>query len=329
MASWLSRVDSNQRSLGHEDATMFTNDLAISAVSYDTLLVEQMMTLTALRLRSTPAWGDTSLPREGLPGAELHENASRVVLVLWQRLWGSDEITAAEAVVLRVRVRRAPRSVVVVTLDDSAVPGWLGRSRCRSFATAGLDAVVDFVLVAIADAGGIVLTKPAPKLAISTPPMVRWSDLPTPFLGQTRAHSSLRRELESLGAALQARVDAAKRDCDDRVWELHKLPHRFVARLDAAGISFSWIPGRSGTVADGRLMVIEWAGVATGRGIAALRAARPARECVYRADAEGPDAWCWRADRPNGRASSTLNLANEWVAAATMTARAFETGDVS
>jgi hypothetical protein len=187
---------------------------------------------------------------------------------------------------------------------------------------------VDFVLGAIADAGGTVLTKPAPTLAISPPPTLRWSDLPTPFLGQTRAHSTLRRELESLSAALQAGIDVAKRDDDDRVCELHKLPHRFVARLDDVGISFSWVPGRNGTVADGRLMVIEWSGVASGRGIAALRAAQAVRECVYRVDAESPDAWCWRADRPNGRASSTRNLANEWVAAARMTARALESGNV-
>jgi hypothetical protein len=305
---------------------MFTNDLAISAVSYDTLLVGEMMTLMALRLGSTPAWMDASLTVDGLPSANLDDGASRLVLVLWQRLWGLDDVTAAEAVALRVRVRRAPRSVVVVTLDDAALPVWLARARCRSLPVVGLDTAVDFVLGAIADAGGAVLTKPAPTLAISAP-TVRWSDVPTPFLGQTRAHSALRRELESLGAVLQAGVDVAKRD-DDRVCELHKLPHRFVARLDDVGISFSWVPGRNGTVADGRLMVIEWTGVASGRGIAALRAAQPARECVYRVDAEGPDAWCWRADRPNGRASSTLNLANEWVAAARMMAGALETGNV-
>jgi len=111
---------------------MFTNDLAISAVSYDTLLVGEMMTLMALRLGSTPAWMDASITVDGLPSANLDDGASRLVLVLWQRLWGLDDVTAAEAVALRVRVRRAPRSVVVVTLDDAALPVWLARARCRS-----------------------------------------------------------------------------------------------------------------------------------------------------------------------------------------------------
>lgn len=306
--------------------TRFTHDLAISAVSYDTLLVTEMQTLLASRLESRPVWAADARPSvDGFDEAPLCEDESRVALVLLQHLWGADAVTAAEAAVLRLRVRRMPRSVVVVTLDEAALPGWMARLRHRSLGTLGLDAVADFVLEAIADAGGTVLAKEA-TLDGAPSSIVRWPEPPPPFLAQPRAHSALRRELEVLADTLQTSVDARKRDCGERPWELHKLPHRLVARLDDVGVTFSWLPGRDGSVRAGRLMVIEWIGVAPGSGVDALRAARPARERVYRVDADGPDGWSWRIDRPNGRASSSLNLANEWVAVAALGTSALDAG---
>lgn len=306
--------------------TRFTHDLAISAVSYDTLLVTAMRTLLASRLENRPVWAaDAPPPVDTFDETPLREDESRVALVLFQHLWRTDALTAADSAVLRVRVLRAPRSVVVVRLDDAALPGWMARVRQESLGTLGLDAVADVVLDTIADAGGTVLAK-QPTLDGAPPSSVRWPEPPPPFLAQPRAHSALRRELDVLAGTLQTSVDARRQSCGDRTWELHKLPHRLVARLDEVGVTFSWLPGRDGSVHAGRLMVIEWIGIAPGSGVDALRAARPARERVYRVDADSPDVWSWRIDRPNGRASSSRNLANEWVAVAMMGEPTFEPG---
>jgi len=54
------------------------------------------------------------------------------------------------------------------------------------------------------------------------------------------------------------------------------------------------------------------------RGVAALKFATPVpvRERVYHVEGSEPDDWRWRVDGPNGRASSTQNLAGEWLAGA-------------
>ena len=92
-------------------------------------------------------------------------------------------------------------------------------------------------------------------------------------------------------------------------------------RVAGVGITFSWLPGGAGTVADGRLLVIQWDGAAKqGRGIAALRLATPVRERVYRAEGSSAESWKWRADSPNGRAWSSAHLAGEWLAGASLAA---------
>ena len=103
--------------------------------------------------------------------------------------------------------------------------------------------------------------------------------------------------------------------------EFHSLPNRLVARVDDVGISFSWINAGLGSVALGRLLVIQWEAVDKGvRGIRALRPAVMVRERSYHAEGGDAASWRWRADDPNGRASSTANLAAEWFAGASLSA---------
>ena len=103
----------------------------------------------------------------------------------------------------------------------------------------------------------------------------------------------------------------------DPVAELHTLPNRLVLQIGATALSFSWVSGRMGTVADGRLLVIEWEGAVARRGGAgALSAAKAVRERIYRVEATDREGWRWRVDDPNGRAYSTANLAGEWLATA-------------
>jgi hypothetical protein len=297
----------------------YEHDLAISAVVYDTLLVSELMMLLASRLPESPAWSGAVVTATKTGSSPLDDNVSRVALVLVQRLWGRDAITAVDAEVLRERAHRNPNSVIVVSLDGEGFPAWMSRVPRHDLATLGVEGIVDLVLEAIADAGGRVTSPPkgAPTRAIASAP--RWPDPPIPFLGQTRAHGALRREFDLLVAELERRVEDDEGSTQG-VLEVHALPNRAVARIDDVGVSFSWVPARSGSVADGRLMVIEWSGiVGKGRGVAAaLQTAHPVRECVYVAEAANPDQWCWRVDGPHGRASSTVHLVAEWVAAASM-----------
>jgi hypothetical protein len=187
--------------------------------------------------------------------------------------------------------------------------------RC-DFTADGLAGIAQFALDAVAGSGGVV------RRAESEPPApdeVRrgWSNAPPPYLTQLRAVSSLRRELDALTAQVEPRLQIEKAQPNDRVIELQSIPHRLFARVGGTAISFSWLSAGLGTVADGRLLVMQWAGIdAHSRGTAALKVGSVILERVYRAESTGPDDWRWRTDEPNGRACSTANLVAEWFAGA-------------
>jgi hypothetical protein len=142
-------------------------------------------------------------------------------------------------------------------------------------------------------------------------------DGPAPFLTQTRAQSALRRELSAIAAELAPELDRRRAAQPDAEFEMHVLPHRLIARLSGAGISFSWIGasgGQSASVAEGRLLVIQWAGVESEtRGVAALRSARPVRERVYCAEAADAEHWGWRAESAAEPFHSTAGLVAQWL----------------
>jgi hypothetical protein len=293
-------------------------------VSYDAMLVADLAARFVPRLRSTPHWSGSvaATPVEPAEHATALERTSRVVMILHQRLWRHDRVTATDEAALRSRLRARPKSVRVVTLDGDRVPEWLaGAPRC-SLGKKGLDGVVEFALEAVTACGGSV-QPPAPAASAPTP--LRWGDTPVPFLAQPRAFSSLRREIDALAAALRVGLDGfdkTEQRSPEGVAELQTLPHRLVAQLGAVGLTFSWVAGRLASVADGRLLVIEWKGVLPSRLGVPAKAAAAVRETVYRPEATGPDGWRWRADEPGGRAYSTKHLAGAWLLGASVSARA-------
>jgi hypothetical protein len=304
----------------------FVYDVAISAVAYDAMLVAELADSIGPRLRAPACWrreieiadaGTSTHPTNGDADA-MSTDASRIALVLHQRLWGRDPATIADDGLLRRRLRARPKSLCVVTLDDSPLPDWLRTAPQCDFAQAGIAGTVSFVLDAIVDAGGS-LRPPFIQQEIPPDKGTRWPEGPAPFLKQPRAESALRRELDALAHQLAPLLETEQRLGENRVVEVLALPHRLIVRLDGIGISFSWVPDRSGAVGDGRLLVIEWHGVVSElRGASALRSATPTRERVYRPEGTDPDSWRWRVDGPNGRACSTSNLAAEWVASAAL-----------
>ena len=145
-------------------------------------------------------------------------------------------------------------------------------------------------------------------------PQPRWMDSPKPYLDQPRAQGALRKELDALSDELESHVESKTDDADGRRLEFLKLPNRLIARLGAFGVSFSWLGARTGVVAEGKLMVIEWNGLGTQRGADAMKTAKPVRESTYSAEATSSDDWRWRCDSVNGTALSTVDLAAEWFA---------------
>jgi hypothetical protein len=291
----------------------------MSAVPYDVACVAELSAHLGLRLRTPVIWlGATTLGHD-TPTVDfispLTGNYSRVAVVLHQRLWGHDAMTRLDDATLHERLERRPESIRVVVLDDHPVPEWLGGMPRCDLAADGIAGVSDFLVDAITQLGGF--PTPAPEPVPATPDEPRWREGPPRFLGQPRALSALRRELDALAEALAPSGPPKKSGSADTTFELQTLPNRIVVRLNDVGVSFSWMAGPLGTVADGRLMVVQWAGATPHtRGVGALRFATAVRERVYRVDSDGPENWAWRLDSPNGRACSTVNLAGEWLAGA-------------
>jgi hypothetical protein len=165
--------------------------------------------------------------------------------------------------------------------------------------------------------------RPPPVAEMVMDPKPRWLDGQSPFLTQPRAYSALRHELDEVVDELKAYAERRRETQADYTFDVYVLPHRVIARLDDHALSVSWVAGRVPTVDHGRLMVIEWTGVALEtKGMAALKSATPRRERVYRVEGTGPDQWRWRSDVPTDSAITTSELIAEWIASVTAVARA-------
>jgi hypothetical protein len=293
----------------------FTYDLASSAVPSDAILVTELCAVLSERLGTEPVWEGHVTPDGVEVLTTLIAEQSRVVVVLHQRLWQHDVATSADAAILRQRIRQSPGSVFVVLLDDTPVPKWLATAQQFDLGAGGLQNAATFALDAIASCGGTIGS--VRDEAAADVSSVRWGSAPPSFLGQPRAHSTLRHELDALAVSIESHLRERRVLHPEGVFELHALPFRLIVRLDDVGLSFSWVAGRSPTVADGWLMVIEWSSIVpTTRGVAALKSAKPVRQHSYRVEGGDPAHWRWRVDEPNGRAYSTANLLAEWLGGA-------------
>jgi hypothetical protein len=303
-------------------STFGRTELAISAAPYDSMLVAELSERLALRLSGAPYWSGSAVSLGDDGRSDVIEDAARVVIVLFQRLWQHDDVTRADAAALSIRMQTQPQSVRVVLLDAEPAPEWLAAAPQCSLSAVGVDGVIDFILGAIAECGGVFRSAPPPPVIEEGLGEKRWNESPS-FLSQRRALSTLRHELDALGARIAPHLRKAQEQLPDQVVQLQTLPFRFLVQLGTVGLSFSWVGTGVGDVAGGRLLVIEWSGLLPrARGTAVLKSASPTRERVYRADAAGPDSWKWRSDGPNGRAYSSANLADEWLAGAALAAGA-------
>lgn len=305
--------------------TSIAHDVAISAVSYDSLLVSELSERLSRRLMTPVFWRaekadvqpDTT---DDLAGAEMMATSARVVVVLHQRLWGHDGTTAGDAASLRERVRaKRHRSIRVLQLDDEPVPSWLSSAPSLSMSEAGLKGATETIAKAIVACGGDVHAE-RPEIAPEpAAPLPAWSQPPRSFMSEPRALTALRREFDTLTTELERRVKFESARVGEKKFELHSAPQRLVVQLGAVGLSMSWVADRSGNLADGRLLVIQWEGaVAHGRSMGGAQTASPTRERVFRPEAKSADDWCWRPEAGDGAAYSSRNLAGQYFTSAAL-----------
>lgn len=299
-------------SLSHPDL-----EVAISAVQYDSRLVTEVVRRLAPLLWTLPRWSGHD---DGVfSGQEILRESSRLAVIVHQRLWGHDEITANDAIELRERLHsQKALPVTLLIVDNESVPDWLSGAERIDASITGFDEIVANLVEMVGPRRRRPL-EPAPAPQIEPPSPHQWN-APVSFLAQSRSLSAFRHAFDELADELGRHVTAERQRRSDRRAELRCLPNRLVVQLDDVGLSFSWLPGRSGAVADGRLMVIEWQGtVVQSRRGELVNAPSSERERVFEAEATGPDDWGWRAADVASAVYSSRDLARQAFAGALLT----------
>ena len=82
----------------------------------------------------------------------------------------------------------------------------------------------------------------------------------TTFLTSQRALTLINRELDSLSATVLNLCETPGTLPMGVAAEVRRTPDRYTVQIGPVGLSFSWIRGRSNSIADGQLLVIEWSG---------------------------------------------------------------------
>jgi hypothetical protein len=299
----------------------FKYDVAISAVDFDGLAAAELQRRLEQRLR-LPVYS-TVQPSDAVRSPEASEAVTRIlerdarlVVVLHQRLWGDTPATEVDATAVRARVAELGRkSVHVVPLDTAGFPAWL-KGGAKSKPVGATSALVDQIVAAVSAAGGT--PRPdtdetaAARLAVDER---RARDRAT-FLGSQRAVTMVSRELDALSAAVTRCCGEPGALPEGVVPSVRRTPDRYTVQIGPVGLSFSWIRGRSNSIADGQLLVIEWSGRLGDQPADVGRAtnAMPAFEHVLQPNATAPDNWQWRRTDLDFCAYTTRDLAAQCVA---------------
>ena len=299
----------------------FKYDVAISAADYDVLAVAELKRRLEQRLTkpvfTVPRAKDS--PRTAATTAALRkaiEKESRVVVVLFQRLWGATSSSEAESAAVKARIGKVKRKdVVVIPIDTSIIPSWLKGTIVRSSSGPTGAVVLDAIVDAVAAAGG------APKRVTDATRAARIADeeqrarARTSFLTSQRALTLINRELDSLSATVLRLCETPGTLPAGIAAEMRRTPDRYTVQIGPVGLSFSWIRGRSNSIADGQLLVIEWSGqLGEQHATADARKAMPAFEHVLQPHATSPEDWQWRRADLDLCCYTTRDLAEQCVA---------------
>lgn len=303
-------------------------DVAISATDFDALAAVELKRRLEPRLSKVyvrPASAATN-KTAALTNRNAFLKDARVVVVLHQRLWGTLG-TEDDAKAIRERIAaKGKTSVHVVPIDNATVPSWLRGSSKHPSSPLDSTAVIEQIVAAVAKAGG----KPAPEsdalLARRRAEDEKRATARASFLASQRAMSMITREFDALSLAVTKSCTEPGLLPEGVVPAVKRTPDRYTLQVGAVGLSFSWIRGRSNSIADGQLLVIEWAGhladsapppdaerpLTPPHGTAV--AAKPTFEHVLEAHATAPDDWRWRRADLDLCSYTTSDLAGQCAA---------------
>jgi hypothetical protein len=280
----------------------FKYDVAITAADFDALAVGELIRRLEQRL-SKPVYAaprTSDAPRTPAAVAAIQkaiEKDARVVVVLYQRLWGAHATPLSdEAAALKARIANVKRKdVLLIPVDGSPVPTWLKATIVQSSGAPTGNAVIDAIIAAVSTAGGTPKKMTDATTAARDAEEERRARARTTFLTSQRALTLINRELDSLSATVLKLCETPGTLPTGLAAEVKRTPDRYTVQIGPVGLSFSWIRGRSNSIADGQLLVIEWSGhLGDQTASADPRKAMPALEHVLQPHATSPEDWQWR-----------------------------------
>jgi hypothetical protein len=301
----------------------FKYDVAITAADFDALSVAELKR----RLEHHVAKGVYAQTQvtDGADGAKSPassaalrkpiEKDARVVVVLFQRLWGVTASSVVESEALKARIGKVKRKdVIIVPLDNSPIPGWLKGTIIRASGAPTSHAVIDAIVTAVMDAGGAPKRSTTAAVAARLAEEEKHARARASFLSSQRALALINRELDSLSNTVLRLCEAPGALPDGFSPEARRTPDRYTVQIGPVGLSFSWIRGRSNSIADGQLLVIEWSGqLGDQHASADPQTAMPAFEHVLQPHATSPEDWQWRRTDLDLCSYTTRDLAAQCV----------------
>ncbi len=297
----------------------FKYDAAISATEFDVLGVDELTRRLQHRvgktIYATPRGGDKPQTPTTLAAAKrLIEKDARVVVVFFQRLWGVGA-TSHDAAALKARIGKLKRKdVIVIPLDNAPIPSWLKGTVVRESGAPASSAVVDAIVAAVVAAGGASKRQTEAAVAARAADDEKRARARSSFLASQRALALINRELDSLSNSVLRLCQTPGTLPPGLAPEMRRTPDRYTVQLGPVGLSFSWIRGRSNSIADGQLLVIEWSGqLADATPTPESEMAMPAFEHVLQAHATSPEDWHWRRTDLDLCAYTTRDLAAQCV----------------
>ena len=299
----------------------FKYDVAITAADFDALAVaeikrrlEQRLTkgvFAALRPGDQPRTAAAAAVRKSV------EKEARVVVILFQRLWGATPATVGEAAAVKARIGNVKhKDVLIIPIDTSPIPSWLKGTVIRSAGAPTSTTVIDSIVDAVSAAGGTPKRMTDALIAARAAEEDQRARARTTFLTSQRALTLINRELDSLSATVLKLCETPGTLPEGFAAEARRTPDRYTVQIGPVGLSFSWIRGRSNAIADGQLLVIEWSGqLGDQQLLADARTAMPAFEHVLQPHATSPDDWQWRRTDLDLCCYTTRDLAEQCVTA--------------
>ena len=297
----------------------FKYDVAITAADFDTLTADELRRRLEHRLAKAvfvaPRFDDAD--RTATAAASMRKTIEKdagVVVVLFQRLWGVTPSSAAELAAVKARVGTTKRKdVVIVPIDNTLIPTWLKGVTVKGPPTS--DVVIESIVAAVATAGGAPKRLTESAIAAHVADEEKQAKARAAFLASQRALALINRELDSLSTAVLRLCEAPGTLPEGFAAQSRRTPDRTTVQIGPVGLSFSWIRGRSNSIADGQLLVIEWAGQLGDQAPPAdAKAAMPAFEHVLHPHATSPEDWRWRRADLDLCSYTTRDLAAQCVA---------------